>query len=334
MESGIYNEHLEENLFGIYLAETSLRERDTAAIEMHDAIRQAKKYLSSCNPSIKILKQKLSKVSEKGEEAKQCHFAHCRKAKIELQTEGATLFIMEMSDYITDCVDDGLFYIEQRELDELSKNKLSGDAAVEEEKRLVKMSKSTRLMSQLKTDGILARETASTIEDVIQRDEFSNLNPVLMKSYDKRLHEIGENLNKSWNDIISLHDTERDLESVSRELNFKAMKLKIHSVHSEALVFIEKCSEMNTLTSHTPTPVQGETSSTKTLLRPEKIKLPTFSGNIRNFTRFKKDFEKIVVPFYSNPVHQAFVLKEICLRGNAKKLVENIEDSNRSMEIN
>ena len=108
-----------------------------------------------------------------------------------------------MSDYITDCVDKGLLYIEQRELDELSKNKLSDDAAVEE-KRLLKMSKSTRLMSQLKTDGILARETATTIEDVIQRDEFSNLNSVLMKSYDKRLLEIGENLNKSWNEKIIL----------------------------------------------------------------------------------------------------------------------------------
>ena len=186
MESGIYNEHLEETLF--IMAETSLRERDTAAIEMHDAIRQVKKYLSSCNPSIKILKQKLSKVSEKGEEAKRCHFANCRKAKIELQTEGATLFIAEMPDYITDCVDDGLLYIEQRELDELSKNKLSGDAAVEEEKRLVKMSKSTRLMSQLKTDGLLRSEISSArykeqFNDFIERGVFCKLSKEEMDLY-------------------------------------------------------------------------------------------------------------------------------------------------------
>ena len=31
----------------------------------------------------------------------------------------------EMSEYITDCVDKGLLYIEQQELDELSKNKSS-----------------------------------------------------------------------------------------------------------------------------------------------------------------------------------------------------------------
>ena len=61
------------------MADTALRERDTAAIEMHDAIRQVKKYLSSYNSSIRILKQKLSKVSEKGEEVKRCHFAYCRK---------------------------------------------------------------------------------------------------------------------------------------------------------------------------------------------------------------------------------------------------------------
>ena len=56
------------------------------------------------------------------------------------------------------------------------------------------------------------------------------------------------------------------------------------------------------------------------------MKTPTFSGNSRAFARFKSDFEFIVAPSYPNKIHQTFVLKENCLQGQAKRLVENMDD--------
>ena len=120
------NERFVENLF-ITMAEM---------IEMNDAIRQVNKYLSSSNPSIRILKQKLSKVGEKGEEIKRYHFEYCRKAKMDFQSEEVRSFITATSDSITDCVDAGLLYIEEREFKDLDKKKSSRDAEAEEEKRL------------------------------------------------------------------------------------------------------------------------------------------------------------------------------------------------------
>ena len=61
-------------------------------------------------------------------------------------------------------------------------------------------------------------------------------------------------------------------------------------------------------------------------IKPEKMKFPIFSGNIRTFARFKKDFSKIVVPFYADMFQTAYVMKESCLKGKAKSLVENIDD--------
>ena len=66
--------------------------------------------------------------------------------------------------------------------------------------------------------------------------------------------------------------------------------------------------------------------STVNLVRPEKMKMPSFSGNIRCYARFKKDFREIATPFYMDPFHQIYVIKESCLKGQAKLLVENIED--------
>ena len=56
------------------------------------------------------------------------------------------------------------------------------------------------------------------------------------------------------------------------------------------------------------------------------MKLPVFSGNIRNYARFKKNFREIILPFYREPIHQVYVIKENCLTGQAKTLVENVED--------
>ena len=56
------------------------------------------------------------------------------------------------------------------------------------------------------------------------------------------------------------------------------------------------------------------------------MKYPTFSGDIRSFDRFKSNFETIIAPSYPNKDHQVYVLKESCLKGDAKKLVANMRD--------
>ena len=53
---------------------------------------------------------------------------------------------------------------------------------------------------------------------------------------------------------------------------------------------------------------------------------PKFSGDIRDFARFRADFEKIVEPEYRDTVHQIYVMKDKCLQGEARELVRNLDN--------
>ena len=63
-----------------------------------------------------------------------------------------------------------------------------------------------------------------------------------------------------------------------------------------------------------------------TAIKSEKIKNPNFDGDIRSFTRFKADFNDIVVPNNPRVKAQTYLLKELCLQGESKKLVVNMTD--------
>ena len=64
----------------------------------------------------------------------------------------------------------------------------------------------------------------------------------------------------------------------------------------------------------------------------QKMKPPSFSGNIRLFARFKADFMMIIENKYSDKLHQAYIMKENCLHGDAKKIVENLNDIDKIWE--
>ena len=60
-------------------------------------------------------------------------------------------------------------------------------------------------------------------------------------------------------------------------------------------------------------------------LKLERMKMPTFSGNIRDYPRFKADFKKHVIPYIKNPDTVAYVLKS-CLSNAALEIVKNVDD--------
>ena len=81
------------------------RERNVAAKELKDAIRQADKYRTSTNPSNRILKQRVAKVEEKENILRDCHYRYLEKAKIDLYDETQETFLNELTDLALDCVD-------------------------------------------------------------------------------------------------------------------------------------------------------------------------------------------------------------------------------------
>ena len=59
-------------------------------------------------------------------------------------------------------------------------------------------------------------------------------------------------------------------------------------------------------------------------LKVERMKLPTFAGNIRHYSSFKSNFDKIARP-HIEPESEAYVLKEMCLKGEALEIIKNVD---------
>ena len=65
-------------------------------------------------------------------------------------------------------------------------------------------------------------------------------------------------------------------------------------------------------------------------LQLQKIPMPTFSGNIQDYPRFKNNLEKYVLPTIENPDAFAYVLAS-CLKGDPLQLVKNVGDNVTAM---
>ena len=62
----------------------------------------------------------------------------------------------------------------------------------------------------------------------------------------------------------------------------------------------------------------------------ERMKMPTFNGNIRDFPRFKSDFEDLVMPSLESSDRAAYILRT-CLLGEALHVVRNVDNDLNQM---
>ena len=66
-------------------------------------------------------------------------------------------------------------------------------------------------------------------------------------------------------------------------------------------------------------------------IRLERIKMPTFNGNIRDYPRFKSDFTRQVLPEYKNDEHAAAYALKSCLAKEPLCIVRNVDDNLKEM---
>ena len=133
----------------------------------------------------------------------------------------------------------------------------------------------------------------------------------------------------------SIHDTQADLKSqldkcraVLRELfsiadddvtedqtaSIKELQFECAKAYIEAGRAIEE---------RTETKVRSSRPSMD--LKMERMKMPTFSGNIRDYPRFKSEFQKHVAPLTTSEDAAAYLLKS-CLEKEALEVVKNVND--------
>ena len=100
--------------------------------------------------------------------------------------------------------------------------------------------------------------------------------------------------------------------SVEKE-NMEKLFLKYEMVHKKCLLYFERLSLY-----------EAEKIKKKDSVRLERIKMPTFNGDVRTYARFKSDFKKQVEPQLElNDL--AYTLKS-CLSEEALHIVESVDN--------
>ena len=199
--------------------EAAKRERDVASRELSDAIRQAERYTKSTNRSLRIVKQRITKMNEKEERLRSYHYTYCEKAKIPFDNEEAIDYLTERIDAASDCTDACTNFIDDRETDvELEKRRTT-----ENEASSKLNSENERKRKQIEADVIieetLAQELVKKI-DAIQCD-VKSMNIALLKTYDWKLNEAVENLNKSGKLQIAATENDDELKQLTIEISKK-----------------------------------------------------------------------------------------------------------------
>ena len=223
-----------------------------------------------------------------------------------------------------DCADECSVYIDDKDSNMDAENKFSAEAKLREKHE----SEREQLILMATSEEQFAFALTKKIEESLSAPLMTETEILTAKAYEEKLSEALENLTKSWKSVIAAHESTADLERLTREISEK--KLQYHEIRSKVVVATERYyadKDRSHIGESTGT-FEEETSghSKPIMVRPEKMKMPIFSGNIRSFARFKKDFKQIALPCYPDLIHQVYVLKENCLKGPAKALVENVEE--------
>ena len=171
----------------------------------------------------------------------------------------------------------------------------------------------------------LLLRTLAELDKIVALTDPSEEDVVMVELILDDIHRIEEYIIKSWNTMKMMLPNKDEIQKVIQaETDTKLLILK-KNVHAKS--FISKYKRaLPTLPSDVSTRLMSSSSDKNGTVKLEKMKPPKFSGNIRNFARFKTDFESVVIPAYDDPIHQVYVLKETCLQGSAYELVRNLDN--------
>ena len=182
----------------------------------------------------------------------------------------------------------------------------SFDAITVKSTRQQEIEKANNMRIQEKTNFM---EEANSMRDILDTDEADDTWIIeLQKDLKQQLGRCKD----SQATYISL----LDLSIASAEFSWLKEIQRIYTdISMKASRYVKKCKQIE----------EEQCRKPKQGIKLERMKRPTFNNNIRDYPRFKKDFERQVAPEYSSPETAAFVLKS-CLCDGALDVVKNVDD--------
>ena len=244
----------------------------------------------------------MARVRSDREELVTSHHAYGAKASIPLTDEA-------MKDFIDPKVDDAYDLIDQAE-------------AVLEAQNTLQESKMERHEVDLSAEAV--NKALESLRTHCTKDNATEADALFAESAVRSILKREEQFTRCCYKLKQLLSTDDSIEEIKRLQ--KTLSESIEKVTTTSMMFISQIRAQKA--PPTPTVVTPVTTTTSTAasLRMERTKLPIFSGNPRDFARFKGDYKAIVQPAYPDTVHLMYNLKENCLKGEARELVKNIND--------
>ena len=157
-------------------------------------------------------------------------------------------------------------------------------------------------------------EDAKDLHDLITKDKRVKTIEMI-KEMRKDLKSQLKSCEKAHTEyMISLDESE-----AAEERNWmRVLKVKFGEVNQTCELYLQK------------NEVKDSGSSQKSALKMQHVQLPQFTGNVRDYPRFKSDFTKQVRPQLKSDSSAAYVLRS-CLKGLALDVVNSIDDDLNEM---
>ena len=259
-------------------------------------MRQLKRYIATEKPLSRVIKEKIARVQTDHDELVASHHAYGAKASIEL-TDAA------MRDFINPKVDAAYDLIDQAEV-------------ILDKQNSLQESKMERNEVDLCSEAI--NKALESLRAHCTKDNATEADALFAESTVQSIEKREEQFTKLCFKLKQLLSTEADVDEIHRLQ--KNVRESIEKATVTSTTFISGIRAKKPATPAT----ESSSSSKSAQYRMERTKLPTFSGNPRDFARFKGDYEAIVKPAFTDPANLLYNLRENCLKGEAYELVKNI----------
>ena len=305
----------------------ALGARGVAEAQLTNSIREIQRYRDNPNRIKRLLQSKLEKLYTHKNELFTKHIIYAEKSGVELADATMQLYINEKMDAACDAADEVEILIADFENQAVTNQQAIDEQAQEQ----TKQNEITVAEAQSDSDELSLRHRVDTMMGIVNdADKNTRDDAALVMSHMSQVEESLQIQTKSWNALKSM---ELPADKMTTLFNKQHEAMKYVQDHlALATAYVNKIDpevmNLKTRSSSSPseTGAQAQIKDDNKMLRMEKAKYPTFSGDIRNFARFRSDFNDFVVPSHKDPKSQVYVLKQTCLKGDVKKLIENMSD--------
>ena len=295
------------------MAQAASQKRESAATKLEDSVRQLKRYLLKEERSQRNLVLKSEKVDVDKEELMAKHMIYAEKAGISLQNA-------EMKDFIEDKIDDAVDAIDQA-TDEIAKLEAAESVQKEDEKCLRDVA-AAKLRA--KSGNNVVKDLIERLNAIITKEEPTADDARKAEGILEEIKERGKELSQLYDVLKCKFSTEVQMQEYADEEELTQNLISERRIEANSFISIHKATGDEIETGTVMNTSRASTSSAGSRMRMERMKAPVFSGDIRDFARFKGDFENMVMESYNDETHQVYVMKKECLKGEALDLVRNL----------